>query len=111
MVTIAGRVRFVIGAVIAIAVVPFIDREKALGLRSQSPWRVILILATAIGNSLVGSKQVRSRGVQLTSSKTTVHVGFPMGVLSRGRVHAKEVGIFFGCRGGNVVHGEMWNCV
>ena len=106
MVAITGRVRFIIRTVIAIAIVPFIDREKALSLGSHSPRRVIIILAPAIGNSLVGSKQVQSHGVQLTSSKTAVGVGFPMGMLVRSRVCAKEVGIFFGCGGRNVVYGE-----
>ena len=91
MVTIAGRVRFIIRAVIAVTVVPFIDGEKALGSRSQSPWRVIMILAPAVGNSLVGGEHVQSCGVRLMSSKTAVGVGFPMGMLGRSRVHAKEI--------------------
>ena len=45
------------------------------------------------------------------SSKTTVGVGFPMGMLVRRGVHAKEVGIFFGHGGRNVIHSEMWDCV
>ena len=111
MVAIAGRVRFIIGTVIAIAIVPFVDGEKALGSRSRSPWRVIPILASAVGNSLVGSKHIRSHGVRLMSSKTAVSVGFPMGILVRCGVHAKEVRVFFGCGGGNIVHSEMWDCV
>ena len=63
MVVIAGRVRFIIGAVIAIAVVSFIDGENALGSRSWSLQRVVMILAPVIGNSLVGGEQVQSRGV------------------------------------------------
>ena len=106
MVTIAGRVRFVIRAVIAVAVVPFIDGEKALGSRSRSPRRVVPILAPAVGNSLVGSKHVRGRGVRLMSSKTAVGVGFPTGMLVRCRVHAKEVRVFFGRGSGNIVHSE-----
>ena len=63
MVAIAERVRFIIGAVIAIAVVSFIDGENALGSRSWSLQRVVTILAPVIGNSLVGGEQVQSRGV------------------------------------------------